>query len=127
MPDPFVSAKTELKKRHQRANWSKLLLRPIQLHDGTALITLKDAAVRILELPPAPPSQAAAQRIIDSAMGEGDMIATEIAVRLALVKQPPAQTELDRLKTLYASITDRNPAKTDCLTRRHPQTANERL
>ena len=82
MPDPFVSAKTELRERHQRANWSKLLLRPIYLNDGTALNTLKDAAVRILELPPAPPSRTAAQRIIDSAMGDGDLIATEIAVRL---------------------------------------------
>ena len=99
MPDPFVSAKTELKERHQRASWSKLLLRPIHLDDGTVLQTLKDAAARILELPPAPSSRVAAQRIIDSALDEGDMIATEIAVRLALFYTPRTQTKLDHLKT----------------------------
>ena len=112
MPDPFVSAKTELRERHQRANWSKLLLRPIYLDDGTALNTLKDAAVRILELPPAPPSRTAAQRIIDSAMGEGDLIATEIAVRLALL-QSRTQTDPDGLKALYTSLTEIRSANTD--------------
>ena len=111
MPDPFVSAKTELRERHQRANWSKLLLRPIYLNDGTALNTLKDAAVRILELPPAPPSRTAAQRIIDSALDEGDMIATEVAIRLALVKSPRTQTEPDRLKALYTSLAEGRSAK----------------
>src|SRR5215207_6374872 len=111
MPDPFVSAKTELKERHQRANWSKLLLRPIHLDDGTVLQTLKDAAVRILDLPPAPSSRVAAQTIIDSALDEGDMIATEVAIRLALVKSPGTQTKPDRLKTLYASLAEGRSAK----------------
>ena len=106
MPNPFVSAKTELRERHQRANWSKLLLRPIHLDDGTALKTLKDAAVRILELPPAPPSRAAAQKIIDSAMGEGDLIATEIAVRLALLQSPHTPADPDCLRALYISLTE---------------------
>ena len=106
MPNSFVSAKTELRERHQRANWSKLLLRPIHLDDGTALKTLKDAAVRILELPPAPPSRAAAQKIINSAMGEGDLIATEIAVRLALLQSPHTPADPDGLRALYISLTE---------------------
>ena len=111
MPNLFASAKAELKQRHQRANWSKLLLRPIHLDDGTVLQTLKDAAVRILDLPPAPSSRVAAQRIIDSALDEGDMIATEVAIRLALVKSPGTQTKPDRLKTLYASLAEGRSAK----------------
>lgn len=111
MPNPFASAKAELKQRHQRANWSKLLLRPIRLDDGTVLQTLEDAAVRILDLPPAPSSRVAAQRIIDSALDEGDMIATEVAIRLALLKSPRTQTEPDRLKALYASLAEGRSAK----------------
>ena len=32
------------------------------------------------------------------------MIATEVAIRLALVKSPRTQTEPDRLKALYTSL-----------------------
>ena len=113
MPDPLASAKTELKKRNQRANWSRLLLRPIHLNDGTVLKTLKDAAVRILELPAAPPSQLAAQRIIDSALGEGELIATEIAVRLALLESRRTQTKPEGLKSLLPSLTEVRAANTD--------------
>ena len=112
MPDPLASAKTELKKRNQRANWSRLLLRPIHLDDGTVLKTLKDAAVRILELPAAPPSQLAAQRIIDSALGEGELIATEIAVRLALLESR-TQTKPEGVKSLLPSLTEVRAANTD--------------
>ena len=105
MSDQFASAKNELSKRHQRANWSKLLLRPIPLANGADLKTLNDAALRILELPPTPSSRLAAKRIIDAALGDGDMIATEIAVRLALGKSARSQSEANLLKALYASVT----------------------
>ncbi len=109
MPDQFRSAKEELRRRHQRANWSRRLLRPIPLASGADLKTLNDAALRILELPPTPSSRLAAKRIIDAALGEGDMIATEIAVRLALGSSLRSKSDADLLKALYASVTEPVP------------------
>ena len=63
-----------------------MFVRPIRLNDGTVLFTLKDAAERILELPAAPSSRVAAQRIMDAALREGDMAPAQAAVRLALLK-----------------------------------------
>ena len=68
------------------ANWSRLLIKPIFLNDGKVLITLKDAAERILELPAVPSSRVAALRIIEAAVNGGDMPSTQAAVRLALLK-----------------------------------------
>jgi hypothetical protein len=101
-------AKVELKQKRQRANWSKLLLRPICLPDGLVLHTLRDAAVRVLELPPTPSSELAAERVMEAALGEGDMVATEIAVRIAIGKSKLRPSEVDQLKSLYASL--RQPA-----------------
>ena len=61
---------------------------------------MKDAAVRILELPPAPPSRLpASKEFIDLALGEGDLIATEIADRLALLEAPHTPADPDGLKS----------------------------
>jgi hypothetical protein len=86
--DRVRSAKDVLQeKRHQsEPNWSRLLLRPIRLRDGTVLFTLKDAARKVLEMPASPSSRVAAERIIAAATGEGDMSATQVSVRLALLK-----------------------------------------
>lgn len=54
------------------------------------LFTLKDAAERVLSVPPAPSSRVAAQRIIEAALHEGDMESTLLAVRFALLKPPAA-------------------------------------
>jgi hypothetical protein len=67
-------------------DWSRQLIRPIELADGTVLHTLKDAAERILELPDLPSTRVAALRIIDAATKGGDMISTHAAIRLALLK-----------------------------------------
>jgi len=67
-------------------DWSRQLIRPIELVDGTVLHTLKDAAERILELPDLPSTRVAAVRIIEAATKGGDMFSTHVAVRLALLK-----------------------------------------
>jgi hypothetical protein len=109
MTKPDISAKAWLREARQRANWSRLLLRPVQLPDGTVLFTLKDAAKHVLDLPPTPSSRMAAQRIIDAALHDGDMIATEVAVRVAAMKGKPSKDEPNKLEALYASLT-RAPA-----------------
>ncbi len=78
-------------RRHGTAAWSRLLIKPIRLHDGTVLFTLKDAAERILETPASPSTRVAAERIIDAALRGGDMASTHVAVRLALLKTPPPE------------------------------------
>ena len=93
MSAPIAPAKEALRENRQRANWSRLLLRPIHLRDGKVLLTLKDAAERILELPPAPVCRVAAERIIASALHNGDMVATQAAVRLALFTTPGANKD----------------------------------
>ena len=45
-------------------------------------------------------------------MGDGDLITTEIAVRLALL-QSRTQTDPDGLKALYTSLTEVRSANTD--------------
>ena len=78
-----------LRERRQKANWARLLMKPIRLSDGTVLFTLKDAAERILTAPATPSSRVAAQRIIDAALRGGDMASTQAALRLALLKNRP--------------------------------------
>jgi hypothetical protein len=51
---PNLTVKDVLRETRQSANWSRLLIKPIRLRDGTVLFTLKDAAERILEMPAAP-------------------------------------------------------------------------
>jgi hypothetical protein len=82
------TAKSSLKQKLHRngANWARLFVRPIRLNDGTILFTLKDAAERILELPAAPSSRVAAERIMDAALRDGEMAPALAAVRLALLK-----------------------------------------
>jgi hypothetical protein len=74
-------------------DWSRQLIRPIELADGTVLHTLKDAAERILQLPDLPSTRVAAQRIIEAATMGGDMISTHAAVRLALLKGSVARQD----------------------------------
>jgi hypothetical protein len=69
-----------------KPDWSRQLIRPIELADGTVLHTLQDAAERILELPDLPSTRVAAERIIAAATKDGDMISTHAAIRLALLK-----------------------------------------
>ena len=104
MSNPNITAEQWLRNTRQRAKWSRLLLRPVKLPDGTVLLTLKDAAKQVLALPPAPVSRLAAQRLIDAALHDGDMIATEVAVRLAVLKTATPNTRPDRLKSLYATL-----------------------
>jgi len=73
-------------------DWSRLLIMPIHLTDGTILRTLGDAADRIVNLPPSPSAQVAAERIIDAATKGGDMFATHAAIRLALLKGSAPKT-----------------------------------
>lgn len=93
MPGRFPPAIDALRSNRNAsaAAWSRLLTRPIRLHDGTVLFTLRDAARRILETPASPSARVAAQRIIDAALHGGDMASTLAAVRLALLKAPPAE------------------------------------
>jgi len=89
MPGPSIPpAINSLKEKRRRnaPNWARLFVKPIRLKDGTVLFTLKDAAERILELPAAPSSRVAAQRIMDAALRNGDMAPAQAAVRLALLK-----------------------------------------
>lgn len=83
-----MSAKDVLqqKRRQSEPNWSRLLIRPIRLRDGTILFTLKDAARKVLEMPGTPSSRVAAERIIAAATRDGDMAATQASLRLALLK-----------------------------------------
>jgi hypothetical protein len=67
-------------------DWSRQLIKPIHLSDGTVLRTLGDAADRIVQLPPSPSAQVAAERIIEAATKGGDMFSTHAAIRLALLK-----------------------------------------
>ena len=67
-------------------DWSRQLIKPIHLADGTVLRTLGDAADRIVELPPSPSAQVAAERIIEAATKGGNMFSTDAAIRLALIK-----------------------------------------
>ena len=92
MSAPTVSAKETLRQRRSAVNWTRLFERPIQLDDGTLLFTLKDAAERILDMPPAPSSRVAAERIIDAALRNGKMSSAHAAVRLALHRSPPGTT-----------------------------------
>ena len=66
------------------ANWSRRFVNPIYLKDGTVLRTLKQAAVRLLKSPKDAATQAAAERIMEAAQNQGDIMLTEAAVRLAL-------------------------------------------
>lgn len=93
MPPRFSPAIDVLRdnRRHATAAWSRLLLRPIRLRDGTVLFTLKDAAERILAAPASPSARVAAERIIEAALRGGDMASTQAAVRLALLKLPPVE------------------------------------
>ena len=93
MPSRFPPAINSLRenRRHTSAAWSRLLIRPIRLHDGTLLFTLKDAAERILEMPASPSTRVAAERIINAALRGGDMASTHAALRLALLKGASAQ------------------------------------
>jgi hypothetical protein len=84
---PNLTVKDVLRETRQSANWSRLLIKPIRLRDGTVLFTLKDAAERILEMPAAPSSRVAAERIIAAALHEGDMSSTDAALRLALLSR----------------------------------------
>jgi hypothetical protein len=67
-------------------DWSRQLIMPIHLSDGSVLHTLKDAAEQILQLPESPSAKVAAQRIIDAANNKGDMFAAHASIRLALFK-----------------------------------------
>ena len=67
-------------------DWSRQLIMPIHLTDGTVLRTLGDAADRIVHLPPSPSAQVAAERIIEAATEDGDIFSTHAAIRLALLK-----------------------------------------
>jgi hypothetical protein len=97
MPSRFTPAINSLREsRRTSAAWSRLLIRPIRLHDGTVLFTLKDAAERILEMPASPSTRVAAERIIDAALRGGDMASTHAALRLALLKGAPAQPAAPR-------------------------------
>jgi len=81
------SAKDVLQeKRHANPNWTRLLIRPIRLRDGTVLFTLKDAARKVLELPASPSARVAAAQIIEAAMRDRDMASIHAAIRLALLK-----------------------------------------
>ena len=84
-----TNARESLQDSRERANWSRLLMPPMQLGDGTILFTLKDAAERVVALPPAPSSRVAASRIIEAALHGGDMAATRAALRMALLKSAP--------------------------------------
>lgn len=87
MPGQLRSAKDVLQeKRHANPNWSRLLIRPIRLRDGTVLFTLRDAAEKILELPASPSARVAAARIIEAATRDRDMASTHAAIRMALLK-----------------------------------------
>ena len=67
-------------------DWSRPLIKPIHLADGTILRTLGDAADRIAKLPPSSSAQLAAERIIEAATKGGNMFSTDAAIRLALIK-----------------------------------------
>jgi hypothetical protein len=67
-------------------DWSRQLIQPIHLSDGTVLKTLGDAANRIVKLPASPSARVAAERIIEAATKGGDMFSTHAAIRLALLK-----------------------------------------
>ena len=67
-------------------DWSRQLIEPVHLSDGTVLRTLGDAAWRILALPASPSAQVAAERIIEAATEGGNMFTTHAAIRLALFK-----------------------------------------
>ena len=67
-------------------DWSRQLIKPIHLADGTILRTLGDAADRISKLPPSSTAQVAAERIIEAATKGGNMFSTDAAIRLALIK-----------------------------------------
>ncbi len=88
MRDPLTSAKDILKERRSKItpDWSRLLIRPLYLRDGSVLLTLKDAAEKVLELPPAPSSRVAAKLIIEAATQDGDLGSAHVALRLALMK-----------------------------------------
>lgn len=67
-------------------DWSRQLITPIHLSDGTVLRTLGDAADRVVRLRPTPSAQVAAERIIEAATKGGNMFSTHAAIRLALLK-----------------------------------------
>ncbi len=98
MSDRVRSAKDTLQeqRRHSAPNWSRLLVRPICLRDGTVLFTLKDAAKKVLELPQTPSSRVAAERIIEAATRDGDMASTQVSLRLALLKDVATKPSEDR-------------------------------
>lgn len=68
-------------------DWSRQLISPIYLSDGSVLRTLGDAADRVVKLAPSPSAQVAAERIIEAATRGGDMFSTHAAIRLALLKK----------------------------------------
>lgn len=80
-------AKAKISDQRQRANWSRLLVSPIRLPDGSVVFTLKDAAECILKMPPAPSTRVAASQIIEAALQQRDTASIQAALRLALLKR----------------------------------------
>ena len=65
------------------ANWRRKFPNPIELADGTALVTLRDAANWIIDNEPSG-SETAIERLIDAAEKGGSVETAEAAVRYAL-------------------------------------------
>jgi len=80
-------------------DWSRQLIQPIYLTDGTVLRTLGDAADRVVRLSSSPSAQVAAERIIEAATSGGDMFSTHAAIRLALLKGARSEDNAWRDKT----------------------------
>lgn len=68
------------------ADWSRQLIGPIPLPNGSSLRSLKDAAECILAIPETPASRVAAERIIEAALNGGNMFAAHASIRLAVFK-----------------------------------------
>jgi len=68
------------------ADWSRQLIAPIPLPNGSSLRSLEDAAECILAIPETPSSRVAAERIIDAALNGGNMFAAHASIRLAVFK-----------------------------------------
>ena len=97
---------TVLAVNESAANWSRPLIRGIQLEDGRTLVTLQDAAAWVLELPPAPTSRLAAEKILEAACEGGDLVATELAIRSAISESSGKGKQTKSLQSLYQKLSN---------------------
>ena len=66
------------------ADWSRQLIGPIPLPNGSSLRSLRDAAECMLAIPETPASRVAAEHIIEAALSGGNMFAAHASIRLAV-------------------------------------------